>query len=358
MDQAIPPSTAALAPLVLIGGEIPLIDVADYLAGKPGAADRAAAELRYAFENVGFYYLAGHGVAQSLIDAQYAEAARFHAQPLEEKLKVKVDEHTIGYMPIQDKAPPNAAAQGKKPSQNEAFFLRRERDANDPDVIAQRRFHVMNKWPADLPGFREQTLAYMSALETLCRKLVKLYALALDLPEDFFDASFAKPHMILRQSRYPQIDGADESVASLVPHTDSGFMTLLPPNKVQGLSIQLPGGGWMDAPHVEGAFVVNGGDILHRWSNERFLSTPHRVRNVSGVLRYAIPFFCDPDHDTVIECLPSCQSAEKPAKYPPIKFGDYAVWFAAQRYNHMAKVETKSDAEIAPGARATERWKS
>jgi isopenicillin N synthase-like dioxygenase len=352
------PAKVALAPTTMIGGEIPLIDVAACLAGVPGAAEKAAAELRFAFENVGFYYLAGHGIPQSLIDAQYAEAARFHAQPLEEKLKVKVDEHTIGYMPIQDKAPPNAAAQGKKPSQNEAFFLRRERDANDPNVIAQRRFHVMNKWPANLPGFREQTLAYMNALEALCQKLVKLYALALDLPEDYFDACFAKPHMILRQSRYPLIDGADESVASLVPHTDSGFMTLLPPNKVQGLSIQLPNGAWMDAPYVEGAFVVNGGDILHRWTNERFLSTPHRVRNVSGVLRYAIPFFCDPDHDTVIECLPSCQSAEQPPKYPPIKFGDYAVWFAAQRYNHMAKVETKPDSEIAPGARATERWKS
>lgn len=344
--------------MTMVGGEIPLIDVGDFLAGKPGAAEKAAAKLRYAFENVGFYYLAGHGIPQSLIDAQYAEAARFHALPIEEKLKVKVDEHTIGYMPIQDKAPPNAAAQGKKPSQNEAYFLRRERMADDPNVIANRRFHTMNKWPANLPGFREQTLAYMNALEQLCRKLVKLYALALDLPEDYFDACFAEPHMILRQSRYPQIDGADDSVASLVPHTDSGFMTLLPPNKVQGLSIQLPNGEWMDAPYVEGAYVVNGGDILHRWTNERFLSTPHRVRNVSGVLRYAIPFFCDPDHDTVIECLPSCQSANRPAKYPPIKFGDYAVWFAAQRYNHMQKVETKSEAEIAPGARATERWKS
>ena len=81
----------------------------------------------------------------------------------------------------------------------------------------------------------------------------------------------------------------------------------------------------MDAPGVEDAFVVNGGDILHRWTNERFLSTPHRVRNVSGQLRYAVPFFCDPNHDTMIECLPTCQSAERPAKYPPIKFGDYAL---------------------------------
>jgi len=277
---------------------------------------------------------------------------------LETKLTVKVDEHTIGYMPIPDKATPNAIAQGRKPSQNEAYFLRRERDADDPDVVSGRRFHAMNKWPADLPGFREQSLSYMSVLEELCKKLVPLYALALDLPQHHLDAFFAKPHMVLRQSRYPRIDADDDSVANILPHTDAGFMTLLPPNKVEGLSIQLPNGEWMDAPYVEGAYVVNGGDILHRWTNERFLSTPHRVRNITGTLRYAIPFFFDPDHDTVIECLPTCQSVDKPAKYPPIKLGDYAVWFAAQRYNHMAKVEIKPEAEISPGERATSRWKS
>ena len=105
----------------------------------------------------------------------------------------------------------------------------------------------------------------MQTLEALCRRLVLLYALALDLPADFFDACFAKPHMILRMSRYPVIDGEDETVASLVPHTDSGFMTLLPPNPVPGLSILLPSGRWIEAPGVEGAYVVNGGDILHRW---------------------------------------------------------------------------------------------
>jgi isopenicillin N synthase-like dioxygenase len=340
----------------MIGGEIPVIDVADFLAGRPGAASRAAAELRLAFETVGFYYLRGHGVPQSLIDTAYAEAARFHAQPLEAKLAVRVDEHNIGYMPIARTAPPNAAAQGKKPSQNEAYFLRRERAADDPDVLSNRRFHALNKWPADLPGFRENTLRYMDTLEGLCRKLVRLYALALDLPETFFDACFETPHVILRMSRYPVIDGSDDTVASLVPHTDSGFMTLLPPNRVQGLSILLPDGRWLDAPGIDDAFVVNGGDILHRWTNERFLSTPHRVRNVSGALRYAIPFFCDPNHDTRIECLPSCQSSDNPAKYPPIKFGDYALWFAAQRYEHMAKVETPAEADIAPGARATRRW--
>jgi isopenicillin N synthase-like dioxygenase len=96
--------------------------------------------------------------------------------------------------------------------------------------------------------------------------------LALDLPADFFDGCFAVPHLILRVSRFSVIDGEDETVARLVPHTDSGFMTLLPPNPAPGLSILLPNGRWwIDAPGAEGAYVINGGNILHRCSNERFL---------------------------------------------------------------------------------------
>src|SRR5690242_6240958 len=108
----------------MVGGEIPLIDVSDFIAGRPGAAAKAAAELRFAFENVGFYYLRGHGVPQSLIDDTYAAAARFHAQPMEAKLDVRADDHIIGYVPTSPTAPPNAAAQGLKASQNEAYFLR------------------------------------------------------------------------------------------------------------------------------------------------------------------------------------------------------------------------------------------
>jgi isopenicillin N synthase-like dioxygenase len=344
------------APGTLIGDAIPLIDVAGHLGGDADSRRNAAAQLRWAFENVGFYYLAGHGVSQSLIDRTYEAAARFHAQPTAAKLALKVNEHNIGYLPIADAASPQAAAQGRKPSQNEAYFLRRERALDDPAVIANRRFHGLNQWPDGLPGFRETTLEYISTLETLCHRLVPLYALALDLPADFFDACFTEPHMILRMSRYPVIDGEDETLASLVPHTDSGFMTLLPPNPLPGLSIQMPSGRWFDAPGVDGAYVVNGGDILHRWTNERFLSTPHRVRNVSGQVRYAIPFFCDPDHDTVIECLPSCGLANNSAKYPPIRFGDYALWFASKSYQHMANEPALPDAVVAPGARATARW--
>jgi isopenicillin N synthase-like dioxygenase len=137
----------------MIAGAIPLIDVSGHLAGDAEASRRAAAQLRWAFENVGFYYLSGHGVAQSLIDRTYEAAARFHAQPMSSKLALKVNEHNIGYLPISDATSPQAAAQGRKPSQNEAYFLRRERAPDDPAVIANKRFHGLNSGPPICRGF-------------------------------------------------------------------------------------------------------------------------------------------------------------------------------------------------------------
>src|SRR5262249_35462324 len=163
----------------------------DYLAGKPRPLDRLAAELRWAFENVGFYYLRGHGIDRALIDAAYAAAARFHALPMAKKLELRTDEHNIGYLPMREGSP-----SGRKPSRNEAYFLRRERRADDPHVVANRRFHAMNRWPEDLQGFRETTLAYMSELERLCRRLVPIYAVALGMPPDTFDRAYVEPHII------------------------------------------------------------------------------------------------------------------------------------------------------------------
>src|SRR5262245_26089111 len=158
----------------LIAGTIPLLDVASYLAGQSGARERLGAELRWAFEKVGFYYLRGHGIPQSLIDATFAQAARFHALPMERKLAVEVNEDNVGYLPMRVGQSPD-----RPPSRNAAFFLRRDRVPDDPLVLAGRRFHGLNQWPANLPGFRETALAYMRAMELLCRRLVPIYAAAL-----------------------------------------------------------------------------------------------------------------------------------------------------------------------------------
>src|SRR5579872_4380555 len=120
MTETVVRAAADPPPVALIAGAIPLIDVAGHLAGDADASRTAAKQLRWAFEHVGFYYLVGHGVPPSLIERTYAAAAAFHAQPIERKLALKVDQHNIGYLPISSVAAPKAAAQGRKPSQNEA----------------------------------------------------------------------------------------------------------------------------------------------------------------------------------------------------------------------------------------------
>jgi len=330
----------------MIGGVIPLLDVAPYLAGEPGALQRLGGQLRHAFENVGFYYMTGHGVSPELIGAMFEQARRFHAQPLEQKLQLRINEHNIGYMPFGGSINRTSKVhRNTKPSINEAFFLRRDRAPDDPDVVANKRLRGLNQWPSALPGFKETVLRYMLTMQTLGQRLVRIYAVALDLPEDYFDSMFATPSYVQRLSHYPSQPGFEEDEFSIAPHTDSGFMTMLAPNAVPGLSIRLPNGSWFDAPSVEGAYIVNGGDILRRWTNERFLSTPHRVMNSAGTARYAVPFFFDPHPDTMIACLPTCQSADDPARHPPITYDQYAGWFATRNYEHQNHAATPERVE-------------
>ena len=306
------------------GAEIPILDLAQYLAGRPGALEELATRLRYALENVGFYFIKGHGVAQSLCDAMFAEAARFHTLPLERKIKLKRNHHNVGYLPMMQSANREG---GIKPNLNEAFFVKRDLPPDHPDVLANKRFRGTNLWPDDLAGFRETVVAYCDALEGLARKLVKIYAAALDLPADYFDAAFAEPQYTLRISHYPPARPLEQNEFGIAPHTDTSFMTLLAQNKVPGLAIRTRDGAWLDAPALDGHFLVNGGDMLRRWTNDRFLATPHRVINRSGTERYAVPFFVDCNVDWPIECLPSCTSAERPAKFPPFTYAEYMAGY-------------------------------
>lgn len=312
--------------------EIPVLDIGGYLAGKPGALERLGAELRRAFEEIGFYFIVGHGVPQRLVDAVFAEAERFHAQPLEAKMAIKVDENLVGYLPLRGgttrHSPINA---NNKPNVNEAFFARRDVGPDHPDIVAGKSFRASNKWPADLPGFRETVVAYQQAMESLAKSLLPIYAVALDLPPDYFDAPFRDAMYTLRVSHYPPHE-PDENEFGLAPHTDTSFMTMLAQNKVPGLSIRLPNGKWIDAPAIEGAFLVNGGDLLRRWTNDRFLATPHRVVNRSGGERYAIPFFFDCGAEVVMECLPTCREPGKPPRYEPITYAAYMAWYRQMNY--------------------------
>jgi len=330
MDQSLPDT---LHPSL---SRIPVLDVAAYLAGTPGALETAAAELRFALENIGFFYLAGHGVPQDLIDRIFAETKRFHALPLDEKLSLRLNRSNNGYMPLRGHAQRHTSLnKDPKPNENESFFAKRERDPNDPDVIAKRDLRDPNQWPDKLPGFKATVLAYQDVMRRLVHRLLPVYARALDLPADYFTPFFHKGGEItVRMIHYPPAtaDQVADDVFGTAAHTDRNLFTVLAQGDTPGLQIMLPDGTWIPAPLMPGAFVVNSGDTLRRWSNDRFLSTPHRVLNVSGRDRYSVPFFVSPEYDTVLECLPSCHGPAKPAKYPPVTMEAFTIEFLNRNY--------------------------
>ena len=330
---------------------IPVLDLGAYRAGEPGALEQVAAELRHACEHVGFYFLANHGVPQDLIDRTFAEVARFHAMPLAEKVALKIDHHNIGYMGMGKSVTRSSQVNvNTKPNLNEAFFVKRDRTPDDPDVIAGTRFKGLNQWPANLPGFREVIVAYCRAVEDLALSLLPIYEVALALPRGWFAPHFVDAQYALRMSHYPPVEAYGDNEFGSAPHTDSSFLTMLAQNKIPGLEIRTQSGKWIPAPPLDGTFVVNTGDMGHRWTNGRFLSTPHRVRNLSGVDRYAIPFFFDANAEAVMECIPTCTSADNPPKCEPVTYTEYMGWFMSRNYDH-ARQNLKADAP--PGSAFT-----
>jgi isopenicillin N synthase-like dioxygenase len=324
--------------------EIPILDLGPLRRGEPDAKGRLAAELARVLETVGFYFLLNHGIAQSLIEAAFAAAERFHDLPLERKLELRLNEYNVGYLPMRGGVTRHSALnENNKPNVNEAFFMARDLPPDHPDVLAGKPYRSANQWPRDLPGFRTTCLAYAAALEKLALRLVPLYALALDLPETYFAEAFSDPMFKLRLTHYPPQAPADDAFG-LAPHTDTSFMTLLAPNKLPGLSVRLPSGRWIDAPPIEGAFLVNAGDMLRRWTNDRFLATPHRVINRTGARRYAIPFFFDCWADHVMTCLPTCTGPGNAPKYHPITYVEYMTWFRAMNYGGRAAMDAQGTA--------------
>lgn len=317
--------------------EIPVLDVAACLAGMPGALEEAAAALRTALESIGFFYLTGHGVPQALLDRIFAETRRFHALPLDEKMKLRLNRSNNGYMPLRGHAQHHSSLNKTppKPNENESFFAKRERDPQDPDVIAGRDLRDPNQWPDGLSGFKETVLEYQEVMRRLVHKLLPIYARALDLPPDYFMPFFHKGGEItVRMIHYPPAtpEQVADHVFGTAAHTDRNMLTILAQGDTPGLQIMLPDGTWIPAPILPGAFVVNSGDTLRRWSNDRFLSTPHRVLNVSGRDRYSVPFFVSPEYDTVLECLPSCRGSGNPARYEPVTMEEFTIEFLNRNY--------------------------
>lgn len=315
-----------------LGCEIPVLDLGAYLQGKDGERERLAAELREALEDIGFFYVVNHGVPKQLIDKTLAETARFHALPLTEKNRVKINGDHVGYMGNEGELPRTSPyyTGTLKPDVGEAFFILRER--------APFPLRVRNQWPANLQGFKETLVEYFETTEGLFRRILPVFAVALDMPSNYFGSAFGEYEALsmLRVAHFPAGE-LDDDQFNVGPHTDSSFVTLLATTNVPGLELLGPSGEWFPAPPIPGSILFNSGDMLTRWTNGRFLSTPHRVINRSRRDRYSIPLFVHPNPDFVIECLPTCTGPGNPPKEPPISSGDYLAWFMGENFKHAEK---------------------
>ncbi len=306
---------------------IPVIDMGPLAGADPAARRAAAGRLRHAQEDSGFFYVANHGVPEALIRDVLAASRSFHALPIGEKMAIRMNAAHRGYMPMASSVlVTSSVAKVTKPNMSESFMMMHELPADDPGVLAGAPLQGPNQWPAGLPGFRTAVTAYNDALAICARRLVDAVALAFDLPEDHFAPHFRRPTTWLRLLHYPPEPPESEADRyGSAPHTDYGFLTLLAQDDAGGLEIWGRNGGWIPAPPIPGTYVVNVADMLMRWTNGVLPSTPHRVRNLSGRDRYSVPFFYDPDMDTVVAPLACAVPPGTEPRFKPVRFGDYVM---------------------------------
>ncbi len=318
---------------------IPILDVARFRDGSLAGVEAIAEELRDHLEQVGFLYIKGHDVPRQSVEAVRDAGRRFHAQRLEEKLKIKMDQNFRGYIPINTSTiVTSSVAKVTKPNQSESLMLMHEVAADDPAALAGKPLQGPNQWPSEelVPGFRLVIEAYVAQMTALARQMMDAITLALGMPRGAIAPHFDRPTTFLRLLHYPT-QREEDGLFGSAPHTDYGFITLLAQDDVGGLEVKNKAGEWISAPPIADTFVMNVGDILARWSNDRFVSTPHRVINRSGRERYSQPFFFDPNMEASIEVLPSCLPPGQQPKYPPVIYGDYLMERIDKNYQARSK---------------------
>ncbi|MBU0642973.1 MAG: isopenicillin N synthase family oxygenase [Alphaproteobacteria bacterium] len=292
--------------------EIPVLDWQRFTTGED--VDGFVRDLGRACRETGFFLITGHGIPDDLIKDVFAKGDMFFARPMVEKSKVDIrnNPHNRGWACEGSESLDETSGQMDR---KEAFNVGLDLAADDPRVLNGEPFRGVNIWP-EVEGFRDTMLAYYDHIWALSRALHRAFELDLNLPQDYFAPHFTAPLATLRVLSYPAAtDGAGIGAGA---HTDYGSVTLLMTDGVGGLQVKPRGQDWIDAPHVPGAYVVNIGDCLMRWSNDIYVSTPHRVLPPKTARR-SIAFFLDPNPDSVITALPGTGEA----KYAAITGADY-----------------------------------
>ncbi|MDR5171937.1 isopenicillin N synthase family oxygenase [Methylobacillus flagellatus] len=314
--------------------EIPVIDIAGLRKpGSPGM-DEVVRQLGQACREVGFFYIKHHGIPQDLIRQTFAMAETFFSQPLEQKLECSMERHSKcfrGYSPVLSEL-----ADGKRNSY-ELMEFSVDFPPDAPEVLAKMPMHGPNIWPP-IEGYRTVLTRYIEEMNKLGFDLMRGIALSLDLEENYFHKAFnGRSFWQFRTVNYPEatdvgrmtekmpeleqrMRGIEIGDHNCGAHTDYGCLTILLANN-PGLQVLGKNNAWFDAPVIEDAYICNIGDMLQYWSRDAYVATKHRV--LTNIPRISLPFFFQPNYDSVIEPVQTVEG-QAGKSYPPLQYGPYA----------------------------------
>jgi isopenicillin N synthase-like dioxygenase len=308
--------------------QVPIIDFAPFWDFNHKSQVKVAQEIARACCEVGFFYLKNHGVSQDILQKAFAQSKIFFALPLEIKQQIPINAGNRGYEKLESQTfDPNKPADLK-----ESFLYSRELNTSELNVFEDRSYAVLanqpNKWLPEYPEFREVSLQLLDASSQVTKKVLQAFALALDLPENYFSNLHTTQDYIMRLLHYPALKEAPKpGQPRLGAHTDWGSVTLLFQDEAEGLEICTSWGEWVAAPPIPETILVNTGDLMQLWTNDRFRSTRHRVAVPSDFTtakeRYSIVCFAAPNYDAEVSCIPACFNADSPPKYEPVVVGEY-----------------------------------
>ena len=315
-----------------VAGRVPLVDLSG--AFEPGRRrDHAVEAIRRACEEVGFLVITGHGVSSETVQRIEEVSRQFFALRITEKMKLMCPEgNRRGYKPLGGTLLASSRGVETPPDLCELYLVHR---FDDPEAArraglreGREAFFAPNVWPdpEQVLNFRETFETYYAVMEGLAARLMGLMALALGLNENWFDDKIADHVTALSAVHYPALDEAPlPGQYRRGPHSDWGSLTVLHHDGGPGLQIISPEGQWEDVPVVRGSFVVNIGDLMAMWTNDRWVSTVHRVVVPADDWpeRISIAFFHQPTYDARIECIPTCTSTDDPPRHEPTTSGEW-----------------------------------
>jgi isopenicillin N synthase-like dioxygenase len=314
---------------------VPTVDIAAYVGdGSPDARAEVAQRIDAACRTVGFIQITGHGIPDAVIAGLTAAMDDFFALELAHKKAYRTPpEINRGYSPPKSESLSLSLGVESANRMNdffEAFNVGATRDSYPDAAELPLPDYADNLWP-EVAGFEPRVQAYFAEAARVARVMTRIFADALGLPADFFAARTGHSLDVMRMNNYALPAGTDVTLdgdlVGMGEHTDYGIVTILWADQVRGLQVLGADGSWNDVAPADDALLINLGDVTARWTNERWMSTLHRVKPpvIDGTIerRRSAAFFHDGDVDALIETLPSCIDAQHPDLYEPITVGEH-----------------------------------